>query len=1061
MYKVYINHYKSGNSIVDTETLMFSVPSTGGFPVSKPVVKSSEDSADNFSFTMDLNSPYYDALLPLKTTIRVVYEGSTDYIIFLGRVLVTPTSTVYNTKNVTCEGVFSYFNDTYYEGVQEKHRTNISLSTFYDRIINNHNSNTPAKSITKGTVGVTLPSETDKYEPTSWTQTLSLLNSMTSNYGGHMKIRYSGTTPYLDWYKYYWRDLGNGSRPAVTIGKNILDISSDQNVDDIFTRVIPIGDTDKDGMPIYIDGYQYTDTGGTSHTHSGKAFPVSLVRSLYTDQELTDEFHDYKDYRDAESNFGVIYKTMQFSDADTKAKLWNYTKKWVKESFYGLTTSFSVKAIDMHITNSNAPQILLGDCVDVTYLITRNGAPTWETKKLVCKSVTYDLFNPENNTYTFGIPSDLLEHTKSSKKKTTTTKNTVSTATAANRPTTSHREDGELTWRKIARLIGELNSDPDYEGTAAYTSFVSNGELSGTVTCYDPEEVPSDPLSHRDKWFTAQIVGKITIPGKSTKWVAVSSEYGIFAYKDVAEVNPVTHWYSRKKGYQYEGSDAGLSSFEKIAKMIENDNDSTYGGSTNAASFRSNGELSGSVRCYNPDDYSGAGTVPSQYIFTANIVGKFGSSGSIKYVAVSSEYGIFAYTHSAYPDKVKHWYTKAKGITYNNISNLVHDKNGNAFSTSDGSPDSKKTVWLKTQELTGHGSQGEVLIGINTDSGTDNWRVKLNIPIQYTDEDGDTQVADGFVSASDFNISSIPSFKTKMIVADVIIAGKVNATDIAADIAYIRKINSQSVSASTYVSAYQINGTNGVFSNNVDVGGKLRIEDTDEQYRDVGKCFDSALFSEDNGVITLTLGRVNGSTSATPNFNMAATNFYQNAVAAARTGGWQDCYSDINLNYTTDQTISSGNSITIYPACKQTPSGQHASITTKGITITATGGGGANGNHSIGFATNGTNPISDRIICESSCQYLGEDGLWHDNIDTYDGGYAHATRTLILSVDNGIAYVTYGDRVLAQKSTGGGGGGYTQVTDGTGSYRFVAYYKSSSGSYYPLGGGSAHQWFYK
>lgn len=51
--------------------------------------------------------------------------------------------------------------------------------------------------------------------------------------------------------------------------------------------------------------------------------------------------------------------------------------------------------------------------------------------------------------------------------------------------------------------------------------------------------------------------------------------------------------------------------------------------------------------------------------------------------------------------------------------------------------------------------------------------------------------------------------------------------------------------------------------------------------------------------------------------------------------GWAGCYSDIGLNYSTTQTLDPGESVTIYPACKPTPTGSHASITTKGVQVKA------------------------------------------------------------------------------------------------------------------------------
>lgn len=888
MYSVYIKNFKRNNTVVTNEELMFSVPSANQFPCDRPVVKSSEDAADNFSFTMEASSPYYDALLPLKTLIRVEYDGD---VIFSGRVLTPQTSTVYHTKNIICEGVFAYFNDTFYEGVQEKQRGKISLDDYYTRIINNHNTMAPAKTITRGTVGVTLPSDTDKYEPTAWTQTSSLISNLASNYGGHMTIRYSNGTPYLDWYKYYARDLGDGNRPKVVIGKNILDISSDFNIDNVFTYVIPIGDSDKNGKPIYVDGYSYTDKNNVTHTYSGKAVPVSIVRDLYTDQQLTDDFHTPSDYSDAENTYGVIYKTMSFSDATTQAKLWDYTKKWIKNCYFPGAQSFSVKAIDMHIQDPNAPKILIGDCVDVTYLIMINGTPTWVTKKLVCKIIQYDLFNPDNNTYTFGIPSDLLEHDKNNRKKSSQA-NTSSGATAGSRAIPKGDEEGSLTWRKVWRTIGDSGEDGVYCGLDPYISFGNNGELFGTMKCYDPED-PSDV-------FTARLVGKITIQNLSTKWVCVSEDKGIFAVviSDETGVSAlkVVHWYSKHKGYKYEGSEPAISRFEEIARMIETDPDSSYGGSTNAGQFRDNGQISGSVNCYDPDETSSPSTHP-EFVFKAQIVGKFGSAGSIKYVAMSNEYGIFAYTHSAYPDQVRHWYVRAKGIAHEDVKALItEEKTGEVFSTRDSTPDGYKTIEMKTtEEVTDdHGnvtSVGQLFVGLDTFSQAHKLKVRLNDKIQFTDEHGIVQQKDGFVAAEDLNLPDVDSFKTKLIVTDSIIAGKVDATEITAELAYIRDISSDQVTATRYVSAGHIKGTYLQVTNNATFDAAIRIRDVnDTQYNNVGRCFNGLMFTENNGVITLTLSRVDGSQSGSDSFNMASTSFYQNAVEAAHNDGGKTAY---------------------------------------------------------------------------------------------------------------------------------------------------------------------------
>ena len=433
MFSVYIWYYKdSSGTIVDSSdpTTMFNVPmeltpgnDEKGFPVNNPVVVAAEDSSDSFDFTMDCDSPFYDALIQMKTRVRVDYDGNT---IFFGRVLTVNTNTIYNTKNVHCEGAFSFMNDSFYEAVQEKFKKKISYNTYLTRLILNHNTQLATESwkyITRGTTTIdgstswTPTSEAKEFEPSSWTDTMSCVRNLSSDLGGHTRMRYYNGSLYLDWYKYYARDLGNGNRPVVRVTKNILDLSSESAVENIFTRVIPVGKADNSGQYIYVDGYRYTDKNGTSHTHSGKAMPITLLRDLYTDSQLNDEFHSAADYSNAETDYGIVYKTQSFNDAESKQELWNKAKAWMKECYYGVVPSFTVKAVDMHIVDNNQPKILLGDCVDTYYMIYENGVLTEKYKKLICKNARYDLFNPENNSYTLGIPSDLLKSSYSESKK--------------------------------------------------------------------------------------------------------------------------------------------------------------------------------------------------------------------------------------------------------------------------------------------------------------------------------------------------------------------------------------------------------------------------------------------------------------------------------------------------------------------------------------------------------------------------------------------------------------------------------------------------------------------
>ena len=905
MYDVYINHFKQGNTTVDTEQLMFSIPSQSGFSIQRPNVRCSEDSAESFSFTMDSDSPYYDAILPLKTLFRVVYDGTT---IFYGRATAPSTSTVYQTKNVTCEGWYALLNDTYYEGVQEKYRNKISVSAYLDKIISNHNNMAEDKSITRGNVTSGLmPSDADKYEPTSWTQTSSLLSNMSSNFGGHMIVRYvvnnGSIAKYLDWYKYYERDLGEGLRPSVTVGRNILDISSESDVDSIFTRVIPIGDTNSSGKTIYISGY---------NGYSNKYMSVSYLQKshLYTDEELTDEFHNYKDYRDAEDNYGIIYRTMTFSDCDTQAKLWNATKKWIKDSYFGMATSFTVKAVDFHITDQNLPMILVGDCVDVTFPIVQNGIKQWITKKLVCKSASYDLFNPENNSYTFGIPSDLLDYNKNNKK--SSKKKTASTAAAPSKAIPSGGEDNSITWHKVWQIIGAIEPDSEYGGGPAARSFYANGELSGDITAFDPDDIPREdwpsqnpnwdnfmPASDYDMkkyYFNAKLIGKITLTSDgtplSTKWIAVSNNRGVFAYTSTSSPHPVKYWYLKKK-VVYQETDPVISSFEKIAQMIQNDTDLEYGGQSNADNFRNNGQSNSTIKIYDLENTDTDPPTDQQYVFTANVVGRFTNGGNTIYVATSVTYGVFAFkmTRAQPPQKVAHWYNKVQGLKYDLPSNFIHNPDGSTSMTPDGQPGSITSLKLIPGPIeAGSSINGGMNLGYDIRGTGDKWKVKISLPFVYTDKNGNDQWVRGGVRASDFAIpdeNTFKSIKANLAVLDAAVIGVVYANTISAQMAYIDNLRTTGgIVAGTHVSSANIS------ANNIEASQTVTANDFywpgNETIGGISlkRGLYGAQFGVDNeGVISLSFTRLDGSTYTPAGFNMANTAFFRTNVLAAENRG--------------------------------------------------------------------------------------------------------------------------------------------------------------------------------
>ena len=782
MYDVYIKNYKSGNSIVTTETKIFGVPlndDTIGFPVSRPNVKGSEDSADSFDFSIENTSPYYDSFLELKTLLRVEYDGDT---IFDGRVLTIDGSTIYQTKTVHCEGSFGYMNDSQYEGIQEKRKSKITWSEYYNRLINNHNTmvgtDNPEKVITRGTVTIdgsttfTPTTETRQYEPSSWTKTSSLISSLVSEFGGHIRTRYQNGTRYLDWYKYYARDLG-ANRPTVEVGVNIVDLStSDSNIDNLFTYCIPIGASNSNGEPVYVDGYVYTDKNGNQHTHSGKAVPVSIIRDLYTDSQLNDDFHNASDYSSAKANYGSIYRPENFGGAKTKEQLWNFMKEWMKNCYFGLATSFTVRGYDIHITDPTKAKILVGDCVNVKYYIVENGVKTFVTKRLVCKAVTYDLFNPENNSYTFGIPGEILKRTYSEGRKSASEQLTGGPGPSGG----GDDKQYELTFLDIAKKIQAAAGESEvYGGNAAMDSFLANGQCSGSVWLYDPAELPSDedppnPRAHPEIAFQANIVGKLTHSG-ATKWIAISDRM-LCAFMNVRpdrdEAQPVSFIYERySKSNKYPGYNSTYNPIQVAAETKK---------IVPAVGFAIQTAVEVSTNVLKSTLLGGASLL--------NTTSQDGGNTWLKNIELGSLAGALG----------GHLALNGPGSKLEVSTN--EDESGSKKIVMDAATAAINLGSVVAGSLSPKvlfdGLAGKAKVGKKQN---DAWEVLLNETITYEDDQGVTHTEPGFVVCNDINVPTIPSFKTKLAIVDTLIANKATIGELNAAKARITTLEADAITA--------------------------------------------------------------------------------------------------------------------------------------------------------------------------------------------------------------------------------------------------------------------------
>ena len=421
MFSIYIRRYKDqSGQIQNSETLLMTVPFSGDdTPISNPVINTSWDAIGSFDFELTPDSPYYNSFLHMKTVLRVVYEGTT---IFYGRVLSINESPLLRTRKIKCEDAYAFLGDIYYKGVEDNKRESISINAYVTKLINHYNSQYSANSGRQfvidnipGNYASSVPSEMRideekrKHGKSSWDTIKGLLDSLPSNYGGHWHVHYeeSDGKIHLDWYKNYFRkQTGEAGEETIEVTRNLIDITNSFEVDNIFTRVIPLGNSDK-GNTLTIEGY--TPPGRQSAWNRNYIKVSELVtESLCPTADLNVGYHTASDYENAENNYDVIYKTVDFSNAYSKDALWKYAIDWIKNNYLGMIPNYNIKAIDMHVLGSNSAKHLVGDQITISYPDAAGGSRKIDV--FTIKALTYDLFHPENWQYTMGYPSEMLDH---------------------------------------------------------------------------------------------------------------------------------------------------------------------------------------------------------------------------------------------------------------------------------------------------------------------------------------------------------------------------------------------------------------------------------------------------------------------------------------------------------------------------------------------------------------------------------------------------------------------------------------------------------------------------
>lgn len=327
------------------------------------------NTSGTFTFTLPSSHPSYGRI-DLMASIITVYEDSR--LIFRGRAY-APSVDLFQKEQIECEGDLAFFNDTIQVPFQLD--TN-DVRSFLNRILSEHNKQVPTeKQFRLGKV--TVASSTQNGEITrSSTQYLStwqcLKDKLLEPLGGYLWVRHEGNVPYLD----YLSDINTISDQTIVQNINLLDAKKDITSSELATVIVPIG--------AKVKNEQGEDT---EHFLTLEKSTGSL--------SIRDE--------EAIKQYGVITKIVHHDNITTADRLLQAGRKDLAKAL-GVTSTVTLTAADLSKANYNVSPFSLGTYVQVRI-------PNLNLdKRMLIRSLSLDLLNPESSTLTIGTSETSLTY---------------------------------------------------------------------------------------------------------------------------------------------------------------------------------------------------------------------------------------------------------------------------------------------------------------------------------------------------------------------------------------------------------------------------------------------------------------------------------------------------------------------------------------------------------------------------------------------------------------------------------------------------------------------------
>lgn len=322
--------------------------------------------------------PHYSKLVKCRTILTVLEDNQ---VIFKGRIT-EDTKDFNNGKQVDCEGVLAFLNDSIYKPFVFKGNPK---DLFID-LINNHNSQ--VKEFQQFKIGrITIKDNNDyiSRESNTYLKTWETVKTrLLDTLGGYLQIRYKEDGIYIDWLEDFAIENEDGtsskiiSNQKIEFGKNLLDVK--QTVEaPLATAIIPLGAKIKND-----DGTE-----------------VQLTIENLEDEELDDlvKIGDTIYSKSGVAQYGWIYddvKNTTWNDVTVDTNLYRKAKEYLSGTAIKLSETISLTAVDLQNVNAKIDNFRFCEYIQVS------SKPHSITGLYLLSKITMDLKNPQNTKITLG-----------------------------------------------------------------------------------------------------------------------------------------------------------------------------------------------------------------------------------------------------------------------------------------------------------------------------------------------------------------------------------------------------------------------------------------------------------------------------------------------------------------------------------------------------------------------------------------------------------------------------------------------------------------------------------